>query len=134
MASIRKDIFINASPEIIWSALRDFGALHTRLAKGFVIDTRLEDGDRTRIVTFSNGSVAKEILVGLDDDHRRICYAIKGSEQISQHSASAQVFDDGRGGSHFVWIADVLPDSIVPYMSGQMDLGAECMKKSLEEL
>ena len=53
------------SPSDVWDALRDFGALHTRLVPGFVTDTRL-DGD-ARIVTFSNGTVAREILVDCDD-------------------------------------------------------------------
>ena len=40
MASIQKDIIIDADPANVWDALRDFGALHTRLAPGFVTDTR----------------------------------------------------------------------------------------------
>ena len=65
MASIHKEIIIDASPDHVWDALRDFGALHTRLVPGFVTDTRL-DGD-ARIVTFANGTVAREILVDCDD-------------------------------------------------------------------
>jgi len=132
MASIRKDILINAAPDKAWSALRDFGALHTRLAIGFVTDTKLEDNDRTRIVTFANGSIAKEILVDINDDARRIVYAIKDNAQITQHSASAQIIDEGDGRIRFVWIADVLPDAVAPYMSEQMDLGSACMKQTLE--
>ena len=65
MASIHKEIIIDASPDDVWDALRDFGALHTRLVPGFVTDTKL-DGD-ARIVTFANGTVAREILVDCDD-------------------------------------------------------------------
>ena len=65
MASIHKEILIDASPDHVWDALRDFGALHTRLVPGFVTDTKL-DGD-ARIVTFANGTVAREILVDCDD-------------------------------------------------------------------
>jgi hypothetical protein len=133
MATIRKEFIINSVPYTIWSALSDFGALHTRLAKGFVTDTKLEDDGNTRIVTFANGSTAKEILVARDNEHRRIVYSIKDSEQITQHSASAQVIAAGPNQSRFVWIADVLPNAIVPYMSEQMDLGATCMKTSMEE-
>ena len=70
MASIHKEILIDASPDHVWDALRDFGALHTRLVPGFVTDTKL-DGDG-RIVTFSNGTVAREILVDCDDTKRRL--------------------------------------------------------------
>ena len=120
MASIHKEIIIDASPDHVWDALRDFGALHTRLVPGFVTDTKL-DGD-ARIVTFSNGTVAREILVDCDDKKRRLVYAIV-SERIKQHSASAQVFAESDGRTRFVWIADVLPNEIAPYMDAQMDLG-----------
>src|ERR671921_946599 len=41
VASILKDIIIEADPDEVWDALRDWGALHRRLAPGFVADTRL---------------------------------------------------------------------------------------------
>ena len=128
MASIQKEIIIDASPDHVWDALRDFGALHTRLVPGFVTDTRL-DGD-ARIVTFANGTVAREILVDCDDTKRRLAYAIV-SERLTQHSASAQVFAEPEGRTRFVWIADVLPNEIAPYMDAQMDLGAKAMQKAL---
>jgi len=65
MASIRKEILMNAPSETDWDALRDVGALHTRLVPGFVTDTRLEPG--ARIVTFGNGQVIRELLVDLDE-------------------------------------------------------------------
>src|SRR5690349_9354080 len=76
----------------VWDALRDFGALHTRLVPGFVLDTKL-DGD-ARIVTFANGTVTRELLVDCDEERRRLVYAVS-SERIKQHSASVQVFADG---------------------------------------
>ena len=128
MASIRKEILIDAKPDDVWDALRDFGALHTRLAPGFVTDTK-RDGD-ARTVTFSNGSVAREILVDCNDARRRLVYAIV-SERIRQHSASAQVHAEADGRTRFVWIADVLPNEIAPYMDAQMDLGLLTMQKAL---
>jgi uncharacterized protein YndB with AHSA1/START domain len=128
MASIHKEIIIDASPADVWDALRDFGALHTRLVPGFVTDTRL-DGD-ARIVTFANGTVAREVLVDCNDERRRLVYAIK-SERLTQHSASAQVFPEGESRSRFVWIADVLPHEFATYMEGQMELGLAAMQKSL---
>ncbi len=128
MASIHKDIIIDAHPDQVWDALRDFGALHTRLVPGFVLDTKL-DGD-ARIVTFANGTVAREILVDCDDARRRLVYAIV-SERLKQHSASVQVFADGDGRSRVAWVVDVLPNEIVPYMDAQMDQGALAMQKAL---
>jgi len=128
MASIQKNIIIDARPEDVWDALRDFGALHTRLVPGFVTDTKL-DGD-ARIVTFANGTVAREVLVDSDDEKRRLVYAIK-SDRLTQHSASAQVFGESDGRSRLVWIADVLPHEVAPYMDAQMDQGAAAMQKAL---
>ena len=34
MASIRREIVIEAPPDRIWAALRDFGAVHERLDQG----------------------------------------------------------------------------------------------------
>jgi carbon monoxide dehydrogenase subunit G len=129
MASIHKDIPINADPDRVWAAVRDFGAVH-RLAPGFVIDTRLEDG--ARIVTFSNGNVARELLVDCDEARRRLVYAIV-SERVTHYSASVQVlddglFEDGSARSRVSWIVDVLPNEISPYISGQMDLGVAAMQ------
>ena len=53
MATVRKELVTPARPGLVWEAIRDFGALHTRLVPGFVVDTRLEPG--ARIVTFGNG-------------------------------------------------------------------------------
>ena len=128
MASICKDIPIDAHPDEVWDALRDFGAVHKRLVPGFVIDARL-DGD-ARIVTFANGMVARELLVDCDDARRRLAYAIIG-ERVKHYNASVQVFADGDKRSRLVWIVDVLPNDIAPYIDSQMDLGVLAMQKTL---
>ena len=129
MASIHKDISINAHPNDVWAAVRDFGAVHQRLVPGFVLDARL-DGD-ARIVTFADGTVARELLVDCDDARRRLVYAVV-SERVKQHSASVQVFADGDARSRLVWIVDVLPNEIAPYMNAQMDHAALAMQKAFK--
>ena len=128
MASIYKDIPIDAPADLVWDALRDFGAVHTRLAPGFVTGTRL-DGD-ARIVTFANGSVAREMLVDCNDSRQRLVYAIK-NERLTQHSASAQVFAEADGRCRVLWITDVLPNEVAPYIDAQMDQGAAAMQAAL---
>ena len=128
MASIHKDILIDTHPDHVWDAVRDFGAVHTRLAPGFVTDARLE-GD-TRIVTFANGMVAREQLVDCDEARRRLVYAI-ASEQVSHYSASVQVTADGDTRSRLIWIVDVLPNEIAPYIDAQMNQGALAVQKAL---
>jgi hypothetical protein len=127
MASIHKDIPLDARPDDVWAAVRDYGAVHQRVAPGFVTDCRL-DGD-SRIVTFANGNVAQELLVTMDDARKRLVYAVV-SPRVKQYSASIQIFADGEGRSRMVWIADVLPDEIAPYIDGQMDLGTLAMQKN----
>jgi hypothetical protein len=121
MASIHKDILIDAPAPAVWDAVRDFGALHTRLAPGFVLDTRL-DGE-ARIVTFANGTIARELLVDCDEARQRLAYAVV-SERLTQHSASIEIIADGDGRCRMIWLTDVLPHEIAPYISAQMDLGA----------
>jgi len=89
VASIRKEISTKAPVEDVWDALRDIGALHTRLVPGFVVDTQLEPG--ARVVTFGNGMVVRERIVTVDEKtHRVVWSAIGGS--LTHHNASAQAF------------------------------------------
>jgi hypothetical protein len=128
MASIQKDISIEAASDDVWDAVRDFGAVHQRLAPGFVTDTRLE-GD-ARIVTFANGNVARELLVDCDETRRRLVYAVV-SERVKHYNASVQVFADGESRSRLVWTVDVLPNEIAAYIGGQMDQAATAMRAKL---
>ncbi len=130
MASIRKEILIEARPEAVWDAVRDVGAVHERLAPGFVVDTRLEDG--ARIVTFASGLVARELIVDVDDAARKLVWAVVGSPRLTHHNASMQVFADGERRSRVVWIADLLPNEIAGYIAGLIEEGLGTMKKTLE--
>jgi hypothetical protein len=131
MASIRKELSLAADSNHVWSALGDFGAVHARLAPGFVTGTTME-GETVRIVTFFNGSSARETLVSCDEASHRLAYAIIGG-RATHYGASAQVFDEGPGRSRFVWIVDVLPDAIAPYIDDMMTRGAAVMKATLEQ-
>ncbi|PPQ17854.1 SRPBCC family protein [Bradyrhizobium sp. AC87j1] len=116
MASIHNDISINVPARDVWDAVRDFGALHERLAPGFVTACTL-DGD-ARIVTFANGSVAREVLIDCDDARQRLVYAIN-NERLKHYSASVQVIADGERRSRLVWIIDMLPNELAAYVQGQ---------------
>ena len=128
MASIRREVLIAVRPETAWDALRDVGALHTRLVPGFVTDTRLEDG--ARVVTFASGMVARELIVDVDDAQRRVAWAVVGGV-MTHHNASAQVFADGSG-CRFVWIADLLPDDVAPAITAMIEQGIAVIKETLE--
>jgi hypothetical protein len=130
MASIIKEITIETSAEHAWDALRDVGALHTRLVCGFVVDTVLE-GD-SRIVTFANGMVVRENIVTIDEGARRLAYTNE-LEGATFHAASAQVFDgNGDGSCRVVWITDVLPEALAAPIDSMMSAGIAAMKQTLE--
>jgi hypothetical protein len=131
MATIYKEFIVEADADAVWDALRDFGAVRTRLAPGFLTDCKL-DGQDARIVSFANGLVARELLVGIDEANRRLAYTVTDG-QASHHHASAQVFAHGEGRSRFVWITDVLPDKFAAYIGSMMDEGGVAMKKTLEQ-
>jgi hypothetical protein len=129
MASIRKEILIDALPEKVWEAIRDVGAVHLRLAKGFVIDARL-DGE-ARIVTFANGMVVRELIVDIDDEFLRLAYAAVGG-LTKHHNASMQVFAEGEDRTRLLWITDLLPNELAGAIGVLVEQGAEFMKKTLE--
>ena len=127
MASIHREIFIEACPDDVWDALRDVGAIHTRLAPGFVTDVQMEDG--ARVVTFGNGRVARELIVTVDDAARRLVWSVVGGA-MTHHNASAQVFPEGSG-CRFVWIADLLPDALAPTIAGMIEQGLAVIGRHL---
>lgn len=129
MASVRKEVLVEAPPAHVWAAIRDFGGLRERLVPGFVTDVKLEDG--ARIVTFANGSTSKELLVACDDERRRLVYAVTGG-RVTQHSASVEALDEGEGRTRFVWTTDFLPNELERYIDGQMEAGIAIIKRTLE--
>ena len=127
MASVRREVVVDSSPENTWDAVRDFGALDRRLVPGFVTAVQVEGTSRT--VTFANGTQAREVLVDSDDKARRLVYAVVGG-RLTAHSASVQVVPEGSG-AKLVWISDFLPNELAPYIASQMDEAVKAMKKAL---
>lgn len=129
MASIRRHLTIRRPSAAVWDALRDIGALHTRLVPGFVTDCKLE-GD-ARIVTFSNGITARERIIDVDDQQQRVAWSATGG-RLSHHNASAQVLPATADTCEIVWIADLLPDEMEPAIAAMIDMGLAAMKRTLE--
>ena len=131
MASVQKEIVTNARVEDVWSAIRDVGALHTRLVPGFVTDTKLDGA--VRIVTFGNGMVVREPIVTVDDQAKRLVWSAEGG--ITKHyNASVQVSANADGTSRVVWIADFLPDSAATTISSAIEAGLAVMQRTLDRL
>jgi Polyketide cyclase / dehydrase and lipid transport len=131
MASIHREIVTSASPDAVWDAIRDIGALHTRLVPGFVVDTRLEPG--ARIVTFCNGMVVREPIVDIDDGMRRLVWAAIGGP-LTHYNGSVQVFPEDQFQSRVVWIADFLPHEAADQLRTMIEQGIAVMKTTLDRL
>ena len=125
MASIRKEILLDAAAADVWDVIRDVGAVHTRFAPGFVTATALEEG--ARVVTFANGFSVRELIVDIDDGARRLAYAAVGGS-LTHHHASFQVFEEGSV-TRLVWIADLLPNEMAPVIGGMMEQGAAAIER-----
>jgi hypothetical protein len=129
MASVHREIDIGRPAATVWDALADVGALHTRLVRGFVTECRLEPG--ARVVTFANGMVARELIVSVDAERRRVAWSVVGG-RLSHHNASAQVFAQREAACRVAWIADFLPDDHAQAIAGMIDQGLAAMKRTLE--
>jgi hypothetical protein len=129
MASIRREIALEQTADRVWEALRDFHAVDRRVAPGFV--TRSEPDGTGRIITFANGTTAREELVDCDNSGRRLVYAIS-NERLKHYNAAMQVFADGPAHCRLVWTVDLLPNELANYIGQQMDAAVNVMKPTLE--
>ena len=128
MASLHEEIRVAASAERVWDAVRDVGALHTRLVPGFVTDTRMEG--ETRVVTFGNGATVREPIVSIDDGARRLAWSSVGG-RATHYNAVMEVIADGNG-CRVRWTIDLLPHELAPAISGMQRQGLTTLKKTLE--
>ncbi|MFD0697562.1 SRPBCC family protein [Paenibacillus sp. GCM10027628] len=131
MATIRKEIIIEAKPEQVWDAVRDVGAVHRRFVPGYTVDTHLDGNNR--ILTLPNGGTVRELIVSLDDEARRLAYAVvEGRMPLEHHHATFQVLAESDSCSRLVWITDFLPNELATEIRMRVDRGAEVMKQTIE--
>jgi uncharacterized protein YndB with AHSA1/START domain len=129
VGTVRIERVIGAPADRVWSALREFGALHTRVAPGLIVDTVVE-GD-VRSVTFAGGLVLRERLIDIDDAGRRIVYSIL-ADVFEHHSASNTVVPEGEGRYRLVWVVDFLPEEPRDKIEAMMNAGGDAIKTHME--
>lgn len=127
VATVIKEFLIAASAAKVWDAIRDFHAVHERVAPGFLTSATADGNDR--ILTFFNGAVARGRLIGIDEARRRMAYSIVEG-RYAYHHASFQVFPHETG-CRVVWITDLLPDTMAEISDMMTDRGAEAMIQTL---
>jgi carbon monoxide dehydrogenase subunit G len=128
MATLRTELRLGTAPELVWDAVRDVRALHTRLVPGFVVDTQM-DGD-VRVVTFANGQVVREPIVTIDDAARRLVWSATGG-RTTHYNAAVEVTADGAG-TRLVWTIDLLPNEMAVPIGAMQDQAIAAMRRALE--
>ena len=129
MATVRKQIVVDATIEEVWDAVRDFGALPERLVPGFATDARLEGEDR--IVTFFNGTVLRERLISLSDADRRLAWTIVDGPW-THHNGSVELYAENPNRTRFVWTTDLLPHETAEATEQMMEKGMKVIHATLE--
>jgi hypothetical protein len=129
MATLQRELVLDAPADRVWAAIADFGALHTRVAPGFVLTCVVDDD--VRAVTFANGTAAREVRVTSDDTERRFVYCVQ-SERVRHYNAALVVRAVSEGRTRLTWTIDLLPDGLAPYIGAQMDAAVAAMQPALD--
>lgn len=81
-----------------------------------------------------DGHVVRELIVAVDDDERRLAYAvIEGSRPpLRHHHASFQVLPEGTAHSRLVWITDILPSNLTELVHARTLQGITEIRQTLE--
>jgi len=129
MTTICEEISIDVPAAFAWDKLKDVSRTHELFA-GVLVASSL--GDDIRTVTFANGSVVQERIVGIADDLKRVAYTVLGG-RFEHHAASMQIEAIDADRCRFIWISDFLPDSRAETVRPLMSLGCAALKRVLEQ-
>lgn len=128
MASIHWEEPVSVPAERAWAVLRRPGEAH-RLFAGVLVDGRVSGDIRT--VTFANGLVVRERIIDIDDDRRRLAYAVIDG-LFEHHSASMQILPVDEANCRFVWISDFLPEEKRAAVLPLVKEGSRALARNLE--
>ena len=128
MATITRELLIDASPDAVWERMSDVGALNQLI--DFVGDVTL-DSDR-RYCDLGGEGELDELIGSVDPDRKRFVYSIRKSPfGFEHHSASWQAFADDDGGTRLVWVTDFKPDAAAPALEHVIYQGAASIERAL---
>ena len=127
MASIVKQIDVNADASRAWARIADTGSVDTLVS--MITACRL-DGD-TRYCTLADGSELVEQVIAVDADHMRLAYRISGGPiPFEFHAGSMQVREHGMG-SRLTWTFDFKPDGLSEMIAPMLDAAAQSIQSAL---
>ena len=128
MATIRHHSQIDRSPDDVWQAVADAGAISTWFP---LIEESRAEGD-SRFCTLQGGGKLEEQIVTSDDELRRFQYRITGGEMpVEFHLGTVDVLPNGDG-SLVIYSTDVTPDEAAEQMNGALAQGLDGLKQHLE--
>ena len=127
MATVYRDIPVEAAADDVWAALRD-PANVARVFAGVLTGARMEND--VRWVTFADGTVIEERVIGVDDAHMRLAYTVGGG-RFEHHHATLQVKPVSPQRCRVVWISDFKPDERIQMVEPLTDAGCEALKRNL---
>lgn len=130
MASVIREIIIDAAPAEVWEAVNDFANGPLKMAPGVFVDCRMDEPD-IRTLVFADGTVARERLIARDEQARRIVWGWVGDE-VAHDNTSMQVFAADETRSRLVWIHDTLPDELTGWLATAMDQMVSVFQQSLK--
>ncbi|MEX3940070.1 SRPBCC family protein [Paraburkholderia sp. BR10937] len=130
MATVYRDIPVEASAQDVWAALRDPADVG-RVFAGVLTDARMESD--VRWVTFADGTVIEERVIAVDDARMRLAYTVAGG-RFEHHHATLQVMPDSPASPQrcrVVWISDFKPDERIQLVEPLTDAGCAALKRNL---
>lgn len=128
MATIRHHTQIDRSPDDVWRAVADAGAISAWFP---LIEESRAEGDR-RFCSLEGGGRLEEQIVTSDDELRRFQYRITGGDMpVEFHLGTVDVLPNGQG-SLVVYSTDVTPDEVADQMNGVLVEGLQGLKTHLE--
>jgi carbon monoxide dehydrogenase subunit G len=126
MASATAELTMSATPDAVWTIVRDFHGLDTWMPG---IDSLESEGD-DRVLGMM-GMTIRERLVNLDDAAKSITYSIVDGAPVESHEATITV-QPADGGSRVTWDVTATPDEMAGLMQGIYQGSLDALKTRAE--
>jgi len=127
MATIRKVIEIDATPEAVWAKISDVAGISNLI--GFLENSVL-DGDR-RVCTLVDGGELKEDIISVDTNLKRVVYTITASPlNLDFHVAAMEVQANGAT-ARLIWSTDLLPAAAAEHVGPMLDMASKDLAETL---
>jgi hypothetical protein len=127
MAAGRAEAKIAKDPDAVWDLVGNFGGLAEWMPG---MESCELDGDIRKLKTM--GLEIHEQLHELDDDGRRISYAIVQSPMPLEHHLATITVEPAAGGSLVTWAYEVVPDEMLGAFGPVYEQSLQAAKAKLE--